>query len=81
MTNPQPTGASSNARVFSIVGAVLAVLALIVLPIVLGPIGAILGFVGYSKGDEPFGLYVGIGAIVATIIGMVLGAVVLSSMQ
>lgn len=81
MTNPQPTGASSNARVFSIVGAVLAVLALIVLPIVLGPIGAILGFVGYSKGDKPFGLYVGIGAIVATIIGMVLGAVVLSSMQ
>lgn len=81
MTNPQPTGASSNARVFSIVGAVLAVLALIVLPIVLGPIGAILGFVGYSKGDKPFGLYVGIGAIVVTIIGMVLGAVVLSSMQ
>ena len=49
--------------------------------IVLGPIGAILGFVGYSKGDKPFGLYVGIGAVVATVVGMVLGFVVFSSVQ
>lgn len=81
MTDPQPAGASSNARVFSIVGAVLAAIGLLFLPIILGPIGAVLGFVGYSKGDKPFGLYVGIGAIVATIVGMVLGYVVFSSLQ
>jgi hypothetical protein len=72
-----PAGSTKNSgRVFSIIGAVLAVIALIFLPIILGPIGAVLGFVGYSKGDKPLGLWVGIGAIVATILGMVLGAVV-----
>jgi hypothetical protein len=69
---------SNSARILSIVGAVLAVVALLFVPIVLGPIGAILGFIAYSKGDKPFGLYVGIGAIVATIIGMALGAYVMS---
>jgi hypothetical protein len=68
-------------RTLSIVGAVLGVLAIIVLPIILGPIGAVLGFVGYSKGDKPFGLYVGIGSIVTTIIGIVLGAAVVSGMS
>jgi hypothetical protein len=78
-TSPTPT--SSNARILSIVGAVLGGLSLLFLPIVLGPIGAILGFVAYSKGDKPLGLYVGIGSIVAMVIGMILGAIVFSSMQ
>ena len=38
------------------------VVALIFLPIVFGPIGAVFGFIGYSKGDKA-GLWVGIGAI------------------
>lgn len=76
-----PTGSTSTARVLSIVGAVLGALALVIFPIILGPIGAVLGFVGYSKGDKPLGLYVGIGAIVATIVGMILGAVVWNATQ
>ena len=76
-TQPQSsTSGSSSARVLSIIGAVFGVVALVLVPIVFGPIGAVLGFVGYAKGDKPFGLWVGIGAIVATIIGMVLGAIV-----
>jgi hypothetical protein len=82
MTSNAPTSTTTKpGRTLSIIGAVLAVVAIIVLPIVLGPIGAILGFVGYSKGDKPFGLYVGIGAIIATIVGMVLGVAVVSSMR
>jgi hypothetical protein len=82
MTSNAPTSTTAKpGRTLSIIGAVLAVIALVLLPIVLGPIGAVLGFVGYSKGDKPFGMYVGIGAIVATIIGMVLGAAVMSNMS
>ena len=59
----------------------LGVLALIVLPIVLGPIGAVLGFVANSKGDKPLGLYVGIGCIVTTVIGMAIGAALMIGMS
>lgn len=71
------TAGTKPGRTLSIIGAVLGVLALVVLPIVLGPIGAVLGFVAHSKGDKPFGLYVGIGSIVTTIVGMALGAALL----
>jgi hypothetical protein len=57
------------------------VLAIVVLPILLGPIGAVLGFVGYSKGDKPFGLWVGIGAIVTTVLGFALSLAVFASMH
>ena len=80
-TQSSPATGTKPGRTLSIVGAVLGVLAIIVLPIILGPIGAILGFVGYNKGDKPFGLYVGIGAIVTTILGMVLGVVAVGSMR
>lgn len=75
------TSSMSTPRTLSIVGAVLGVLALVVLPIVLGPIGAVLGFVGYAKGDKPFGLYVGIGAIITTVVGLALSAAILASVQ
>ncbi len=55
----------------------LAALALVFVPIVLGPIGAVLGFVANSEGDKPYGMYVGIAGIVTTVLGMVLGAAVL----
>lgn len=76
-----PASGSKPGRILSIVGIVLAVLAVFVLPIVLGPVAAILGFVAQSKGDKPLGMYVGIVGIVATVIGMVLGALVFSSMM
>ena len=79
MSNHSPaTSVSSSARTMSIIGIVLGVIALF-LPIILGPIGAILGFVANSKGDKPLGLYVGIGCIVATVVGMILGAIVFAA--
>ncbi|MEO9322744.1 hypothetical protein ABFT23_04585 [Nocardioides sp. C4-1] len=81
MSQTAPHSTSSAARTMSIIGIVLGVLAVFVLPIILGPIGAVLGFVANSKGDRPLGMYVGIGCIVATVLGMVLGAVVYSSMN
>lgn len=57
MTNTAGEASTNNsARIFSIIGAVLAVIALLFLPIVFGPIGAVLGFVSYAKGDKPLGL-------------------------
>lgn len=65
-------------RGYTIGGAVCAVVALLFLPIAFGPIGAVLGFVGYAKGDKA-GLWVGIAAIACGFIGMVLGAMVLNN--
>lgn len=79
MSTHQPATGTSSARTMSIIGIVLGVAALLILPIVLGPIGAILGFVANSKGDKPLGLYVGIGCIVATVVGMALGALVFAA--
>lgn len=77
----QPATTKNNGRTFTIIGGVLGVLALLFLPIVLGPIGAVLGFVGYSKGDKPLGLYVGIGSIITTIIGIAIGALLVNAMS
>jgi hypothetical protein len=66
----------NTARVLVIVSFVLDAIALVFLPIVLGPVGAVLGFVGYAQGDKKLGLWAGIAGIAATIIGMILGAVV-----
>jgi hypothetical protein len=79
MTTPQQGSSTGSARIFSIIGAVFDVVALVLFPIVFGPIGAVLGFVAYSKGDKPLGLWVGIGGIVATIVGMVLAAAVINA--
>lgn len=76
-----PPQRENTGRTFSVIGAVLGVLALLFVPIVLGPIGAVLGFVGYSRGDRPLGLIVGIGSIVTTILGMVIGALLVASMS
>jgi hypothetical protein len=76
MSGQSATPASSSARVFVIIAFVLDVVALVFLPIILGPIGAVLGFVGYAQGDKKLGLWAGIGGIAATIIGMALGALV-----
>jgi hypothetical protein len=41
---------------------------------VLGPVGAVLGFVAMARGDRPLGMWAGIWCIVATILGFVLAA-------
>lgn len=82
MSSIDPTSSTgpSTARVFSILGIVCGAVGLLFLPIFLGPVGAVLGFIGNAKGDKPFGMYVGIGCIVATVVGMVLGYLAFSSM-
>lgn len=65
-------------RAYSVGGFICAAVALLFLPIIFGPIGAVLGFVGYSKGDKA-GLWAGIAAIVATFLGFVIAAMVMGS--
>ena len=72
---PQPSG---TARGMAIGGFVCAALALLFLPPVLGIIGAVLGFVAYSKGDR-LGLYAGIASIACAVIGMVIGALIVAN--
>lgn len=79
MSQTAPAANNSSARVMSIIGIVLGFVALLFLPIIVGPIGAVLGFVAYSKGDR-LGLGAGIWCVAATIIGMVLGYLAFSNM-
>ncbi len=67
-------------RTLTIVGFVLAGLAIIVVPIVLGPVAAVLGGIAMKKGD-PLGRWALIAGIAATIVGMALGAAFFMSMR
>lgn len=80
-TQPERSTTSNPGRIYTILGAVFGVIALLFIPILFGPAGIILGFVGHAKGDKPLGMYVGIGSIVTTIVGMVLGALVWGAMN
>ncbi len=77
MSEPAPA-ATNNGRVFSIISIVLGVVAILILPIILGPVGVVLGFVGHRKGDR-LGLFAAIWCIVATIIGIAIGAAVVAN--
>jgi hypothetical protein len=81
MTTPVNTGRRSDARILTIISFVLGAIALFFVPIVLGPIGAVLGFVGMARGDKPLGMWAGIWCIVATVLGVVLAAVLLNAAQ
>jgi hypothetical protein len=76
------TGAStkreSRGRPFTIAGLVCAIVSIFFVPIILGPLGIIFGFVGYGRGDRK-GLWVGLGAIACMVLGFVLGYVVWKS--
>ncbi|HEX5560096.1 MAG TPA: hypothetical protein VFX52_00535 [Nocardioidaceae bacterium] len=74
MTSPATTTRHSDARILTIISIVLGVVALFFVPIVLGPVGAVLGFVAMARGDRPLGMWAGIWCIVATILGFVLAA-------
>ena len=58
-------------RRWSIAGIICGLVAVILLPIVLGPLGVILGMVGLVKGDRALGIV----AIVVSVLGLVLGFV------
>ena len=65
---------------FTIASVVCSVVALVFLPIILGPLGIIFGFVGHSRGER-YGKWAGLFGIVATIVGMVLGYIVLKNLR
>ncbi|AXT85369.1 hypothetical protein C6I20_09350 [Aeromicrobium sp. A1-2] len=75
MTGQNPRATRPPGRVHTIVGGVFGVMAILFFPILFGPLGAILGFMGHRKGDRPLGTYVGAGSIMTTIIGITLGAI------
>ena len=68
MTTPAPTQASGNT--LSIIGIVCGVVAILFLPIVFGPAGLVLGFIGRSKGERLSTV-----AIIVAAVGMILGFV------
>ena len=70
-----PEPASGDGRPWTIAGFVCGLAALLVAPIVLGPLGIIFGFIAKSKGDRR-GLWVGLGSIATTIFGIVIGVAV-----
>ncbi|MFC9432567.1 hypothetical protein [Nocardia sp. NPDC057030] len=69
---PQRT---SGSQVFSIIGFVCAVIAVLFCPILFGPAGIVLGIVGHNKG-EPLGKWAAITAGVTMIIGFLVGFLV-----
>jgi hypothetical protein len=79
MTAPVDTSRRSDGRILTIISFVMGVIALLFVPIIVGPVGAVLGFVGNARGDKPMGMWAGIWCIAATIIGLVLAAVVINS--
>ncbi len=75
-----PPQTTAEGRPWTIAGFVCGLAALLVAPIILGPMGITFGFIGHSKGD-PRGRWVGIGSIVTMILGIAIGIVVLKAMR
>jgi hypothetical protein len=77
---PPPVPAENHGRGYTIASFVLAAVSLLIAPIIIGPIGAVLGFVGQSKGDR-LGKWAGITSIACTVVGLALAAVVISHLR
>jgi hypothetical protein len=77
-TTERTVDRAGSGRAYTVAAAICAVVAVFFLPIVFGPIGAVLGFVGNAKGDRA-GMWVAIAAIVATFAGMALAAAMLDN--
>lgn len=69
---PPPPGAKRGSSGLFIGSVICSAVALFFIPIIFGPVGAVLGFVDYGRGDRK-GLWAGIFGIVATVVGIVLG--------
>ncbi|MBO1752661.1 hypothetical protein J4G33_12680 [Actinotalea sp. BY-33] len=71
---------ANQSNIFSILAFVFGGIAVLFLPIVLGPVGIVLAVVAIVRKERLGKIALGV-AIAGTIIGMVLGAVVFSAMQ
>ena len=76
---PPPPAAAGQGRGYTVASFICAVIALIFLPIVLGPLGAAMAGIGMSKGD-PLAKWALGASIACMVIGMVLGLIVWSSL-
>ncbi|WP_250445554.1 hypothetical protein [Actinotalea sp. C106] len=72
--------ATNQSNIFSILAFVFGGIAVLFLPIVLGPVGIVLAVVAIVRKERLGKIALGV-AIAGTILGMVLGAVVFSAMQ
>jgi hypothetical protein len=73
-----PARPATSARICTILGFVLAVVAILFLPPVFGLGGLFLGLVGGALGDRPMGWYAAGAAVIGAVIGMVLAYAVAS---
>ncbi|GAB2588330.1 hypothetical protein Aab01nite_48880 [Paractinoplanes abujensis] len=73
------TGSVTGARVCTIIAFVLAALAVLFLPPVLGLAAVVLGLVGGYLGDRPLGWYAAAAGVAGAVLGMVLGAIILNA--
>ena len=85
MSEPRPSYAPDNAtpgrprgRGWSIAGIVSGVLAIVVVPILLGPLGVVFGIVGFVRGDRRLGIAAIIVSVLGFVIGLIVGLVLLS---
>ena len=85
MTEPRPSFAPENAtpgrprgRVWSVAGIISGVLAVVLIPVVLGPLGVVFGIVGFARGDRGFGIAAMIVSLLGLVVGLVVGLVLLS---
>ncbi|GAA3240350.1 hypothetical protein [Nonomuraea helvata] len=77
---PPPQRQAPSSQVLSIIGFVCAVVAVLFIPILFGLAGIVLGIVGHTRG-EPLGKWAAVAAGVGMIIGIALGAILVSSMS
>ena len=88
MSEPRPSFAPENAtpgrpsgRGWSIAGIISGVLAVLIVPILLGPLGVVFGIVGLVRGDRGLGIAAIIVSILGFVIGLLVGVVLLSLMN
>ena len=77
-THPPLPAPSTPGNGYSVAGIICGAIAFLVFPIVLCPIGLILGAVGKSKGESKAVVAMVVSAL-GLVIGMILGAIVFSS--
>jgi hypothetical protein len=75
------TAASSSDHTgLKIIGGGSAVVSLIFLPIIFGPISMLVGYLLYQKGEEQAGRAIGIGGFACMCVGMLLGVLFFAGM-
>lgn len=80
MTQSAPAARTSSSNVLSILAIVFGVVSILLFPIILGPIGIVLGIVGKTRGEKLSTIGIAV-AVVGMILGFVLGALVLNQMN